>query len=115
MDKNEFIKIAIAAAIATCLKELLTLIIKQSPLVATKLKVVLIPILRRHLPALPIFFDALFIVLGYWFICAAIGDTTPATKGFAASCTIVAIFIVQQFQQLPEHVREYRQNLRRKA
>ena len=113
MDKNEFVKIAIAAVIATCLKELLTFIIKHSPTAAAILRAALIPILRRHLRALPIFFDTLFICFGYWYIFSAVADETTATKAFVASCTTVAILIMQQFQRLPEDVWEYREHLRR--
>ena len=94
MDKNELIKIAITAVIVTCAKELVTFVIKHSATAAKKLKSVATPTLKRHWRILPIIYYLTVIGFILWFIVHSLGDSTPATKGFAALCSFLVLILI---------------------
>jgi ABC-type siderophore export system fused ATPase/permease subunit len=115
MDKNELIKIAITAVVVTCAKELVTFIIKQSATVVRKLKSVATPTLKRHWRLIPIIFDLVVIGFVFWFIFSSLTDKTPATKGFAAMCSLLVLMLLTYLKELPEQLRAYVITLRTKS
>jgi hypothetical protein len=115
MDKSQLLTIVITAVITAVIKELVTFAAKHSPKLTATLKKIATTVLRKHWRMVPILYDLLIIVFGFWFLASAINDKTPATKGFAALCSMMVLTLVDRLKELPEHALAYRNALRSTA
>jgi hypothetical protein len=102
MDKTEIIKIAITVAITVCVKEVLTLVAKQSKTVATILARTTTRFLSKHWRGLGALIDLTFCILCIVLIVGSLGkNDIPATQSFAALmafCSFFGILSLINFQ-----------------
>ena len=109
---SELTKIIVTALVTIVTKEVVTAIIRKSPAAGAKIKGVLSPFFKRHLLLLNVIMDLFVIILGFAILLWSTNDMTLATRSFVAVHASLAMLLAMQFQELPIHIREYRESLR---